>query len=421
MRPAKLIALSLLLCACGTKPPSTGIVTSTLYAELSAEPGKPAIHRTISSIALLLERREHQGKTWSRILSADGFSGWTEKTIGTPGNTSVVQALPTFKLIAKSPDDEPVESAGEVSVQSGGTGTVLGATAKAYPATMDQLRLPPHLSSALPWLHLEFGKATGFGPVDWISFRSDPAIMTSAVGLLRRPFLTPQTPSTKLPRVGDSAVLIEQFGAQRTTVKLDEDWKEVETFYQDPSDESRRLSVFRYGAKRLISIEDRNGFTSRLLFAEHQPFLHRVESADLNGDGRVEWLFEMAFLYGDGAYSLLIHLPSSGVTVESLSHTGGEEGSKEITAGWGVYEGALWIARAEAKQTTMQKLGGKPSRAWLGVIAESAEPRTFATEGIVVPYSRDGRIVWITAVPFDSEAGARQWVEAHPGTRVIAI
>lgn len=414
MRPASLIAFTLLLVSCGAKPPSMGIVSSTLYAELSTDPGKPPIHRTSSSIALLLEQRQQAGKTWSRILSADGFSGWTEKTLGTPGLTSVVPTLSKFILIDKSPDQEPVESAGELAVPAGVKGTLLGATAKAHPSAMDLLRLPAHLSRSAPWLYLEFGNARGYAPAEWVLFRADPAIMTSAVGLLRHPFLTPETAVGKMPRAGDEAIAIADFGGQQTRLKLEADWKEVEAFYRDPSDDSRKLTVFRDGVKRLVQLEDKKQ-TTRLLFAEHQPFLHRI-------DGGAGWLIEIAFLYGDGAYSLLVRLSQSGaVTVEPLSHVSGEEGAKQITAGWGVSDGKLWIAKADAKQTTLQKFGEKPSRTWLAVIAESAEPRTFAAEGIVIPYTRGGVIVWLTAVPFDTEADAKQWVEQHPGTKVVSL
>jgi hypothetical protein len=209
-------------------------------------------------------------------------------------------------------------------------------------------------------------------------------------------------------------VVLEEFGRKQRKQALQGEWKEIDCVYRDPADASGKMTVFRGGKKRLLELEGKKLAAIRILFEDYAGLVHRVESEDLDRDGDREWYLELAFVYGDGVYSLLLRVDGRGrVDAEPLSHTSGEPGSEEIVAGWGIRAGRLWIVKAGEKRTFAQKLGGKPEAAWLVASEESA--------ALSVPYRKGEAVVWIRALPFAEEGAAKEAASKRQGAGVLRV
>ncbi len=387
---ASLLA-ALIGCSSSSRAPEgdVGIVTLPAGTTLSAEPGEPPSLRPATNLALVLERRD--GAT--RLLAADGAYGWTIATLPAPTAVSIECPPESFPLFRKSPDEISPEE-GDSQPASARKGTLLGASTKVYPSSHLLLLAPRRFQIVMPTLHVRCG-IEGYAPPEWMWFDYSSPSFDAVHGLVRRPFFGPIRWKLLDDDPAPGAPAITFLEDHLTTEPSGTSWTEVHAFYRDPDNPARTLAVYASGTSRLYAFSQPS---LRLFFPQYMPYPTRVVS------WKGEWFLEVVSIFGDGAYSTLFHITGDGkVAFHPLTRSSGEL-DEDTHASWGLLDGKLWIARATGPKVT---LAGAAASLYLTVLDTTPEYRTpLDPSAAVFPAASNGG--WITAIPYSSEADAKQ-------------
>ena len=435
------------------------VLTGVLNAPLAETPGARPNAVAAGNVALVVESRVEDGRPWFRLLVSDGSHGWT---VATPENLQPAVIHPVidpFVLLEHNPDETPIEASSQIKVESA-TGQVLGDSRRSQPASLEAMRIPERLNPAIqPWLWLKFGESSGYAPLDWVAIdwgstaARDGALATAVDhlalrGVIRKPFLTPVADllTRAAPKRSVPVQVLSDDGVSRHETIPDVDWTRPEMLV--------RLDVRRGGIDSLVvyAVSDRarlfsfrNGDASpvNILVEEDHPFANQVETRDLDGDGKPEWLLEVVSTYGDGYYSRLWVL--AGNSVESavklatvpLSRSSGESDGEIEAAWWLDPEHRLWIGRAGKRQTTgsclryvKQTLVPCGSHRSFAVAVFAREPRFSVARQIwlerretvpagVFPVIERTDLRWIVGHPFLDKDSARAWTKRQAGAEMI--
>jgi hypothetical protein len=133
-----------------------------LNVPLSAAPLQAPHVVLRGSPALVVGVVERNGKTWRRLLGADGSMGWVEGALAeVPGQLSVTRDTELTDRIAAA--NAALDELQTTPIPGGSAADVLEASDAAYPETMSQLGTQNYLDSDwLPWLRVRVGAAEGW-------------------------------------------------------------------------------------------------------------------------------------------------------------------------------------------------------------------------------------------------------------------
>lgn len=437
----------------------TRVLTGVLNGTLAETPGARPNAVAAGNVALIVESRVENGRPWFRLLVSDGSHGWIAAAPETLYPAVIRPVIDPFVLLEHNPDETPVEAGSRIKVESE-TGQVLGASRRSQPASLEAMRIPERLNPAIqPWLWLKFGALSGYAPLDWITidWGSSPAAGALATaldrlalrGVIRKPFLGPVADllASAAPKRSAPVHILSDDGVALRRMTSDTDWTLPEMLVRPDGVRGGIDSLVVYAAAdqaRLFSF--RNGAASpvNILVEEDRPFVSRVETRDLDGDGKPEWLLEAVSVYGDGYYSRLWILAGNSVesavkfTAIPLSRSSGESDGDIEAAWWLDPENRLWIGRAEKRRTTGSCLRYTeqtlapcgPQRSFaVAVLAGDAsfsgarqswlERRATVPAGIF-PVAEGGDVRWIVGRPFLDKDSARAWTKRQAGAKLIS-
>jgi hypothetical protein len=229
------------------------------------------------------------------------------------------------------------------------------------------------------------------------------------------------------------------------------DWRGPLTAYSAASAPAGALAsmfIFEQGKARAFVLQGTNGTTSVALTDDDSLSIIRLEEADLDGDGRPEWILEVAGLYGDGYYTELWVIDGRStlgrlrIQRQALSRSSGEAPAGAQDAAWAVgSDRMLWVWRSGAKGSRLWalrygrgKLTATTARATALVLlgdddsAIAAQQRRLqalarAPSAIVLPLQTHAGLRWLTVVPATDAAHARRWAAGHalPATSVRSL
>jgi len=133
-----------------------------LDAPLSAAP-EQAPHAVLrGSPALVVDVVERNGRTWRRVVAADGSMGWLDGVfIDVPGEVIIAHDAELTDRVAAA--NSSLDGIQQVPIAGGSAVAVLEASDVAYPETMAQLGTQNYLDSDwLPWLRVRFESKQGW-------------------------------------------------------------------------------------------------------------------------------------------------------------------------------------------------------------------------------------------------------------------
>ncbi len=431
-----------------------GLVQGVLGLTVSPAPGSPRSEALRGGVALRLERVELGGRTWQQLLASDGRHGWTDQPLSAERPVSARASAVALELMPVPPGDADFAGATAVPVAEGRTGTLLGGSRESQVADMRELMRPSWLNPGLaPWPRWEFGGVSGYAPLGAMALSWTPPSGARTAeestirdrlgawgleGFSRAPFLAPLAEPLQrhAPREGAPALDLSGLPhkpAGRAT--LHGAWAGPLFAYRAataPAGAWAALLGFGQGAARAFRFIGTDGSAAVALANDDDLEVVRIEEADLDGDGRPEWLLEVVGLYGDGYYSELWVVDGRSregtlyVQRESMSRGPGDNPAAEQDAAWGLNpDRSVWIWRSTARTNRMTQLryrGGRMANVTapaalivLGVDEQftSAHQRLLQTltatpSAIVVPRRTAAGLRWLTALPAPGTAEARR-------------
>jgi hypothetical protein len=403
---------------------------------------------------VLAVQQDAGGKQWTRVLAADGGSGWTSRQFreALPARISGGRLL---ELSDRSPD-HPSISEGIETIEVPREGAAIsGASEKPRVASLVQMMLPPRLNPFLmPWLEINSGSRKGWVVPSELELEwGEPARGKNLVaamellgmdGIVRAPFLGPvrQTllelyspPAPVLtfedisskPVSAPSPAFIAK--APETLVRISPAWVAVFS--------SSAGFAFSFSKSGTGVVSAAVNAVVNAVVNQGKPVIVRAASGDLNGDGRPELVIQLASIYGDGYTTALWivngNSPEKGldITTVALGGSGGEPGGSSIEAAWWIDGTMLWIARADSGRAEYVRLayGAVPAKATrqtaYAVIAgqfpsrEAAEQRAIALTGPTGPpvqtfpwQPTKGPLQWAAGRLFRGRSAAQSWCNA---------
>jgi hypothetical protein len=334
---------------------------------VAAMPGGPQRAVLHGSPALVIGIRvDSRGLQWTRLLAADGVSGWTERRFSNAVPARVVSAG-KLQLSDRSPDAASISEGIEPFEVSGKDVKIAGASVASRVASPRELSLPARLNPFLmPWLEIHSGSRTGWAiPSELTLAWGEPARGEDLIaamnrlgfkGIARRPFLGPV-----------QQMLVDAASRRRgTTLELQTISGKPVKVQTVPSISSPDVMVrFSAGWAALFSsarecvVAFGNG--NAAVVREGRPILISAMEEDLNGDGRPELALALANTNGDGYSYALWLIDGRGdqfsITPAPLGGSSGEPGGRTVDAEWWIDGRSVWIARAEGKRVEYEVLG----------------------------------------------------------------
>src|SRR6185295_7771049 len=158
-RPAGLFCLALPLWA--AQPGH--IVKGVAGLAVATQPGAAAQTVLHGSPAVVLAvQKDAGGKEWTRLLGADGASGWTSRQFREALPARISGGSP-LELSDRSPDHPSISEGIETFQVPRERAAISGASEKPRVASLGQLMLPPRLNPFLmPWLEIHSGSRKGW-------------------------------------------------------------------------------------------------------------------------------------------------------------------------------------------------------------------------------------------------------------------
>lgn len=349
-----------------TEPPSAiGLVSGVSGLELSDGPAGPTARTAASDLALVTHTEQTGSVTWTRLVVADGSSGWTSRALDGARAVRVRASARPFFLLNKSPDDADFGEAAEIPVDAENEGQIVGASRRGRIAGDQELMLPEKYRHTLPWLELKFGSLQGFAPFDWIALLPTPAPQVrtleegldalKAKGLVWRPFLGALSTSPVAHVTPGTALELEDLLAPPRKTDAPAEWSHLEYVFRD---ERGLMAVYADGPRRLFRFIQGTSPPAHIVLGSESARLVQARHRDLNADGVPEWIVELAARYGDGFYALLwiIDGRSGADSVSlrrlSLSQSSGESPSTGVEASWELRDdGTIEVTRETAGKT----------------------------------------------------------------------
>jgi hypothetical protein len=443
------LALAALAGGCGAQ----GLVEGVLGLMLSPSPGQAPALQAQGGVALRLEQVQLQGSLWQHLLASDGSHGWTAQPLGAERAVSGRARGDGLELLPVPPGHVDFLSSVGQPVPIGATGRLLGGSRDSQVADTQDQMLPAWLNPSLaPWVRWVMGDVDGWAPLqqvalDWAGYSAPADGSTRSIlgawglqGLSRAPFLAPVAPALKRLAPADGTPALDLSGAPGQVAGrsvLRGDWQGPLNAYRAasaPAGGLAALLVFGQGKARAFVLQGANGTTAVALADEDSLSILRLEEVDFDGDGRPEWVLEVAGLYGDGYYTELwvvdgrSTLGSPRIQRHALSRSAGENPGGTQNAGWAIgSDRTLWVWRSAATGSRLSALrygrggltaaaGRTPALVLLGEddSALAAQQRrlqvlTTAPGAVVLPRHTATGLRWITAVPAASPAKAGRW------------
>ena len=439
--------------------PENHVLTGVLNATLTETPGARPNAIAAGNVALVVESRTENGRSWFRLLVSDGSHGWVAAAPENLRPAIIRPVIDPFLLLEHNPDETPIEASSQIKAGSE-PGQVLGASRQSQPPSLEAMRIPERINPAIqPWLWLKFGESSGYAPLDWIaidwdsSIASDGSLVTALDhlalhGMIRKPFLAPVANllARAAPKRSAPIYILSDNGAPLRRATSNMDWTLPEMLVRQDAVRDGIDSLIVYAAPdraRLFSFRNGDASPVNILVEEDRPFTSRVETRDLDGDGKPEWLLEVISTYGDGYYSRLWILAGNSVesavkfTAIPLSRSSGERDGDMEAAWWLDPENRLWIGRAEKRRTAGSCLryekqavvpcGSQRSFA-VAVLAGDAsfsgarqrwlEWRATVPAGIF-PVGEGSDLRWIVGRPFLDKDSARAWTKQQVDAKLV--
>lgn len=355
-----------------TAPPSDlGLVSGALGLELSNGPGEPATRTAASDLALLVHKQQTGGVAWTHLIVADGSSGWTSHAFDTVSAVRVRASARPFVLMNKSPDEADFSEAAETHVDEGAEGEIVGASRRSRIAGNEQLMLPERFRHALPFLELKFGSTRGFAPLDWVALLPTPVPQfrtleegldqLRARGLVWKPFLGALSTAPAVRVTPGTAYELNDPTSSPRKTDAPGEWSQLEFAFRD---ERGLMAVYADGPRRLFRFIQGSEPPLAVVLTSDFAMPVQTRHTDLNGDGRLEWLVEIAARYGDGFYTVLWTVDGRSAADSlrlqqlRLSHSTGESASTDVDATWALRDDAtIQVVRETAgtKRTTVYR------------------------------------------------------------------
>jgi len=409
------------------------IVTGTNGLAAAAAP--TAVNRAVlhGSPALVIAVRGE----WTRLLAADGSSGWTSRQLG--GGVHARIAGDKLELSDRSPDMSSVAEGVETFTVPAKEASIVGASMKSRAESPQQLMLPPRLNPFVtPWIEIRAGSRTGWVvPSDLRLEWGEPVPPGELIpamdrlgfsGIVRAPFLRPveqaiiasHTPGASILHFDSISSKPNRIAADNTSVKT-------------------LRAVVRHGPEWLAEFSSPQGsvfyFPGRgdATVAEGAPVMINTASADLNADGKPELVLQLAGTYGDGYATVLWIVNGDGtqglrIDTVPLGGSNGEPGGSTVEAAWWIDENTLWIARAERRSIEYAAIPASNGPAHGVIVArfrarDAAEERAISRSLQAFPMrAANGSVEWGVGRLFRTKAAAEAWRgTASPRSMVIAL
>jgi hypothetical protein len=346
-----------------TEPASgIGLVSGVFGLELSDGPAGPTTRTAASDLALVTHTQQTGSVTWTRLVVADGSSGWTSRALNGARAVRVRPSARPFFLLNKSPDDADFGEAAEIPVDADSEGQIVGASRRGRIAGDQELMLPEKYRHALPWLELKFGSKQGFAPFDWIALLPTPAPQVrtleegldalKAKGLVWKPFLGALLTSPFTHVTPGTAFELEDPSSSPRKTDAAGEWSRLEFVFRD---EQGLMAVYADGPRRLFRFIQGARPPANIVLSGDSAVPAKTRHRDLNADGMPEWIVEIAARYGDGFYAVLWVVDGRSVADSlklqhlSLSQSAGESPSTGVDASWELRDdGTIQVTRETA-------------------------------------------------------------------------
>ncbi|MGZ3451213.1 MAG: hypothetical protein ACXVEF_16525 [Polyangiales bacterium] len=429
------------------------VVDIAASAQLAATPGGSAFTHAASSPALVIGSG---GGGFRRVLLADGTSGWTAAPLRT---LSSARMHPQANLeLERFPPGDPRRKetygpAAVVVLPAHAMASVAGASFELDAPDPRALRLDQAPFLEQPNLLLQIDPTTtGFvhGLEIDLEWTAPPFVELAALpgvvrGIVRRPFLSPFTKAALAvaPRAGDVTHVLHGFDPFGALPAPAHKWASLETLVHDPTAKPgaiATLAVVADGGAFAFVFAGSKKSESLVLPRRDlgSPWVTRVVTADLDGDGLSEWLVEIVDRTSEALEVRLLIVAGSSLQ-STLSgaplELGGESGEGDDPGqrhAWYVDGHQLFVARDGAVRGMCESLSvvgslpvydsPPPKLAVAKSFADAAPARADAfssTDGRqALPVTIGGKPRWVTGRCFRNAADAKAWA-ARAGGHVL--
>ena len=429
------------------------VVEIPATAPIAAAPGGSASGRASSSPALVIGSG---GGGFRRVLLADGASGWTAAPLRT---LSPSRVHPNANLeLHRFPPGDPRRKAIEdpklmVVLPASAMVSIAGASFELDAPDERALRLEQAQFLEQPNLLLQIGPTTtGFVhgldiDVEWTAppFVELAALPGAVRGIVRRPFLAPFTHAALAvaPRASDVTHVLHSFDPFGALPMPAHKWASLETLVHDPAAKPGAIALLAVvadgGAFAFVFVGSKKSESLVLPRRDlGSPWVTRVVSADLDGDGLSEWLVEIVDRTSEAIEVRLLVVAGNSLQSKlsgaplDLGGESGESDDRGQRYAWYVDGRQLFVARDGAVRGMCESLSvvgslpaydsPPPKIAVARSFADAASARADAfssTDGRqALPVVVGGKRRWVTGRCFRNSADANAWA-AHVGGRVL--
>lgn len=386
--------------------PVVGSVVTVPVGSPVADSAKGSPRRRVGgSPALVLETAGDA----VRVLAADGTAGWTSSPGAVLSNATVAWDKPIEAWKYAPEDKRFVEEGADLFAASAGPlsgaskeSYVAGASVQAMGVTGAEFLEQPLLSVQKAFVHpltvtLRFPvtvdahlRATGFA------------------GVVRPPFLGSFSVLPLAPQAGDVTHVLDSNDALRPMPAASHHWSRADALVIDPAAKPgsiEALAVVSDGGAVAFSLSPKTRDGSFVLPRAQldSPWLGRSEIADLDGDGKAEWLLELIERRGHGWSEYLVVIAGASLTSSfsaRLYGLGGEPGEGDAPAveyAWWVDAGTLFIVSDRKLERV----------AWPAGTLSAAKPEITATFEKPEDARADALARGLFAFPTMTKAGPR--------------
>lgn len=418
-------------------------------AALASAPGGPVFANAASSPALVIGSG---GGGFRRVLLADGTSGWTNAPLRRLSSARF-RPQADFDINRFPPGDPRRKDVQDpqlmVTLPAGAVASVVGASLERDAPSERALRLDQAPFLEQPNLLLQFGATkTGFAHGLDIDLEWTPPTLThlqSARGIVRRPFLEPFATAAlaRAPSAGATTHVLDGLGALRALPAPAHTWASLETLIHDPNAKSgaiATLAVVADGGAFAFVFTGKDKSESLVVPRAElgSPWITRVELADLDGDGRAEWLLELVDRTSEALSSRLLVVAGDSLQSKfsaaalDLGEESGESADPGQRYAWYVDGNRLFVARDDAKSGPCESASvirslpvydSPPPK--LAIVDSFGEPaparaRAFASDDgrKALPVVLSGKRRWATGRCFRDPKEAKAWA-VRTGGRVL--
>ena len=408
------------------------ILTGVFDLPVSPRAGSAAALTLRGSPAIVIAReKDGAGRTWIRLLAADGSSGWTSRTLH--GQPARIIAPTTLDLSPHAPGDPAFSPSDDLLSVAAAQASVTGSSRVGRVSSPEQLKIPAWLNPFLgPWLKVQAASTAGWIAPSEVEFAwgqnpsgqdLDPAADALGLeGIVRSPFLGAlgRTLAAQSPSPGQALLRFEDIQSQSTPGAVPAG---------TPTWNSSNL--FLRSARSLISFPGSLGTAfvfphlGLALVAQGHPTVVEYRLADLDGDRQPELLLQLVSTYGDGYTTALWIVDGAAsqngslrITAVTLGGSSGEPGGSTVDAKWWAdapgttARSTVWISRAQHSRVEFAALdytasAASATKAYAVVAGEFSTTETAAAKAILLSGKAPHSVAFFPWTA--NERGVKSW------------